>query len=170
MKRRVVAAALIASIGLAGCGGSSGSSESESSQESSTTAAASGNPSLLRGRELTCTGDGISLTVTYGNTREAPLDLVAGWLGEADGATSVSYILTIAANGVQRQAAFKRIVGTGEIFQFLYDLNSSQQTDIKPPDASQAAMVFPNALAGVDGDWSVSGVVSVDGQDLIACP
>lgn len=157
-------------LALAGCGGSDSDSgrTSSPSTETRTTEAASGNPSVIMGRTLTCTGGGPA-KVIYGNSHEAPLDLIVGWEGEAYGSSSVSYILIIEGGGITRQAALKRIVGTGEIVQFLYDLSTNEQTNIDPPDASQEVMKFPGTLAGVDGSWQARGVVSVDGQDTVSC-
>lgn len=167
MRRALVAFGLAVPLALAGCnaGNNSGGGGKSPSESSSASSAAT-----VKSMSLTCTGGAVT-SVSLGNSEHDPSRITAAWGGTAPAVSNVSYILVLSSadGSVSRQAAFKRIIDTGEIYQFLYDLGTNQQTNIEPPDASQAPAIFPGALAGVSGDWTAKGVVSVDGQDEISC-
>lgn len=72
-----------------------------------------------------------------------------------------------------RQVAKKAYVNGDAASQFIYDEYEMKQTSV-PTNGGDGTglgynMTFPGALAGMGDDWTATGTVNVDGQDILQC-
>lgn len=165
-----VVAVVVFSLVLSACGGGNSSDATAGMTGVATdpVPVAAGAPEV-QSVDLTCD---LGVTAQVSNTVGAPTDVLVIWspLGTR-GVDFASYIITLtsADGSIVRQAAKKLYAAGDSPTQFVYDLQSAQQTNIETTDEDLSRIDFPDALTGVTGQWKATGVVNVDGADKVIC-